>query len=106
MDITNQAASLASALNTSVRGIQKSSRDFSTAAKATTDSFAASANELAASFNEEITLDSSTYLSSQNTSDPLFGIMDMKFAEHAYKASLEVMKTTDEMMDEAIDTLA
>jgi len=32
--------------------------------------------------------------------------MDMNFAAHAYKASLEVMKTTDEMMDEAIDTLA
>ncbi|MDE0724206.1 MAG: hypothetical protein OSB62_05850 [Alphaproteobacteria bacterium] len=106
MDIVSKSAGLANALNTASGGVQKSSRDFSEAAKATTDSFAASANELSASFNEEITLDSSTYLSSQNTSDPLFGIMDMKLAEHAYKANLEVMKTTDEMMEDAIDRLA
>lgn len=106
MDINTLNTGLTGALNTASTAVKDSGDNFARAAKATTDAFAAGANELAASFNDDISLEGSTYLSSQNTQDPLLGIVDMKMAEQAYKANLETMKTADEMMEDTINRLA
>lgn len=94
-----------SALNTSVKAIQKEEARFAKAANDLTVSFAANANEVSGITAGENQLEAGTFLATAEVKDPAIAITDMLSSEHAFKANLEAFKAASELEDEVINML-
>ena len=96
-----------SAVKSSINGAKKNEQAFAKAAIDVVNGYAAASNQLAAQFEGQGNLDNDTFLaSSSDLKDPIFGMIDMKAAQHGYEASLKAFRTASEMEESLMDIMA
>tara|TARA_B100000614_G_C14269513_1_gene378623 strand:- start:269 stop:601 length:333 start_codon:yes stop_codon:yes gene_type:complete len=102
----NRATNVASTLSTAVQGAKAAETKFHGAAVDVVNSYAQAANSITAAGNNDVELESSTFLASQADKGILSSLVDMKFAETAFKANLKVVSVAQEMEESTLNIIA